>query len=330
MGNNTNISWCDHTFNCWWGCEKVSPGCANCYADTFAKFCGFGGPNGTKQAIWGKGAERRFFGDKHWNEPLEWNEEAGNNRIMDGAVLQFVKSTDDGAVATVWISGLNLGKEKLITRYKWDSLPVQRARVFCASMADVFEDRPDLDEPRQRLLQLIDDTPNLDWLLLTKRPENIRPLLERVSNGNVTDFRHMPNVWLGTTVENQEYADQRIPELLKIPARIHFLSVEPMLGQVNFSKILINHKLTHFEGVGIHADAMRERGESMAWIDWVICGGESGPKRRPFEIEWAQDVAFQTDAIGARFHMKQDGGAKSGMQGRIPDALWNRKEFPKV
>src|SRR5688572_21886599 len=117
MGESTTITWTHHSWNPWWGCVKVSEGCKNCYAESFSKrAC---------HDIWGPGSQRRFFGDKHWAEPIKWDraaEKAG-----------------------------------------------ERRRVFCASMADVFEDRPDLVEPRRRLFELIRATPNLDWLLLTKR-----------------------------------------------------------------------------------------------------------------------------------------------------------------
>ncbi len=120
MAKNSQIEWTHHTFNPWWGCTKVSSACDNCYAELWAKRMG--------HQLWGTAAPRRFFGDKHWQEPLMWNEEAG--------------------------------------------LASRRERVFCASMADVFE-RSDLDAQRARLWQLIQSTPNLDWLLLTKRPQNV-------------------------------------------------------------------------------------------------------------------------------------------------------------
>lgn len=121
MAKNSSIEWTDHTFNPWWGCAGVSPGCDNCYAEAWAKRVG--------EDIWGARKPRRFFGEKHWCEPLKWNDEAQKQG--------------------------------------------HRRRVFCASMADVFELRSDLDPWRDRLWVLIDQTPWLDWLLLTKRPQDI-------------------------------------------------------------------------------------------------------------------------------------------------------------
>src|SRR5688572_14453924 len=107
---------------------------------------------------------------------------------------------------------------------KWDIAAArlgERHRVFCASLADVGEDRPDLVEPRKRLSDLIFRTPNLDWLLLTKRPENMTRLFDRDT---------LERCWIGTTCENQEYADKRIPILIEIPAKVHFVSAEPLIG----------------------------------------------------------------------------------------------------
>lgn len=216
------IEWTDHTFNPWWGCEKVSPGCAHCYAETFAKRTG--------HRVWGSGAEHRFFGDKHWNEPLRW-ERAAKDAGM-------------------------------------------RQRVFCASMADVFEDRRDLDSQRARLWDLIRATPSLDWLLLTKRPENFRML----PWGGYDD--PWPNVWVGTTVEDQERADLRIPLIGVVPAVVRFLSCEPLLGPITLPS---------------------------SNVHWVIVGGESGHGARPMWVAWAHSLVEQCRAAGIACFVKQLG-----------------------
>jgi len=233
MGQDSKIEWTHHTFNPWWGCVKVSAGCTHCYADTFSKRYG--------HDIWGVDRPRRFFGDKHWAEPVKWNKEA----------------------------------EKV----------GERRRVFCASMADVFEGREDLSPHRWRLFNLIESTPDLDWLLLTKRPENMLNLLP---TNWLIDPR--PNVWLGTTAENQEQAGKRIPELLATPAAIRFLSCEPLLGPVNL------HEVTRDPFGGIPG------------IDWVIVGGESGHGARPMDEAWARDLRDQCKDAGVSFFMKQMGG----------------------
>jgi protein gp37 len=230
VGRNSSIEWTDHTFNPWWGCTKVSPGCKNCYAETWARRVG--------ENIWGIKQERRFFTDKHWSEPLKWNVDAASER--------------------------------------------QRKRVFCASMADVFELRTELDQWRNRLWRLIDETPWLDWLFLTKRPQNIQK--------KVPWKREWPsNVWIGVTVEDQQRADERLPILLQFPAKCRFLSCEPLLEKVDLSKWI------------------SRRQKSLYGIDWVIAGGESGPNARPMLPGWARTLRDQCKAAEIPFHFKQWG-----------------------
>lgn len=169
----------------------------------------------------------------------------------------------------------------------------RRLRVFCASLADVFD--PEVPTMwRVDLLQLIDDTPHLDWLLLTKRPELVAGLLGAASNGNMVDFRHMPNIWLGTSVEDQAAADVRIPVLLSIQAKVRFLSMEPLLGAVDLEDFYVGRA----DG---NVDSCLTR------IHWVIVGGESGPAARPMHPQWARDVRDQCNAAGVAFLFKQWG-----------------------
>ncbi len=230
MGKDSAISWTHHTFNPWWGCVEVSPACDNCYARELAV-------NRWKIDVWGKDKPRRFFTDKHWNEPRKWN-----------------------------VAAKNLGV---------------RHRVFCASMADICEERPDLDPQRERLWKLIEETPDLDWMLLTKRPENYPAMLPQ---SWVADPRR--NVWLGTTAENQRRADERIPELFKVPALVYWISAEPLIGPIDFGKFWSRES---------HG------------IDWVIVGGESGDKPRRMDPEWVRDIRRQCEENGAAYHFKQKG-----------------------
>jgi protein gp37 len=152
-----------------------------------------------------------------------------------------------------------------------------RHRVFCASMADVFEWRAELSPFRERLWQIVEQTPNLDWLLLTKRPH----LVSRLAPwGNSLEWPN--NVWLGTTVEDQRWAEKRLPHLATIAAKIRFLSCEPLLGKLDLS----------------------------AWgqcIDWVIAGGESGAAARPSDPEWFRSLRGQCQRLQIPFHFKQWG-----------------------
>ena len=153
----------------------------------------------------------------------------------------------------------------------------QRARVFCASMADVFEWKRGLAPWRRRLWRLIDETPHLDWLLLTKRPH----LATRLTPwGDCWPL----NVWLGTTVEDQRWADKRLPSLGGVPATVRFLSCEPLLGAVDLEPWLAN-----------------------GTVQWVIAGGESGPRARPSDPAWFIDLLTQCNRQGIPFHFKQWG-----------------------
>jgi protein gp37 len=155
-----------------------------------------------------------------------------------------------------------------------------RERVFCASMADVFERRADLNRERDRLWSLIEQTPHLDWLLLTKRPQQIINMVPWADQWPA-------NVWVGTTVENQRMAEQRLPYLLATPAAIRFLSCEPLLGSLNLT--------SWFSRRGYHP------------IDWVIAGGESGPNSRPMHPDWATGLLRQCQRADVPFHFKQWG-----------------------
>lgn len=189
----------------------------------------------------------------------------------------------------------------------------ERQRVFCASMADVFEDRPDLVPHRERLYALIDQTPWLDWLLLTKRINNVRRLAPSRWRAEGLPF----NVWLGTTAETQKHAEQRIPILLAIPAVVRFVSVEPMLGALDLRAYL---------------DRGHESGGPAGWIaepslDWVISGSESGHRPRPCSLDWVRTLRDQCVAGGTPFFWKQHivDGRKVEMP-ELDGRVWG--EFP--
>lgn len=291
MGKDSAISWTHHTFNPWWGCVEVSPACDNCYARELAV-------NRWGFEVWGKDAPRRFFTQKHWNEPIKWDkaaEQAG-----------------------------------------------ERHRVFCASMADVFENRRDLDVWREKLYALIENTPNLDWMLLTKREKAIRKLLPKA-------WIQSPraNVWLGVTAENQRRANERIPVLLDIPAVVHWISAEPLLGAIDFSPWIkgYEHDVTHDRlDAPDGAIVGGEERVGNVWhrrkgIDWVIVGGESGDSPRRMDPAWANDIREQCERGNVAYHFKQKGrllAAELGCKDREGKDLsewpaeFQIQEFPKV
>lgn len=172
-----------------------------------------------------------------------------------------------------------------------------RYRVFCASLADVFEDRADLAPWRKDLFELIDRTTHLDWLVLSKRPENI----SRMWPGG---FR--AHVWLGTSVSDQYTADQWVPRLLahRHLTPVLFISAEPLLGPV----------------------ALRAH---LPYLDWAIVGGESGPKARPMQPDWARQVRDQCREHGVPFFFKQIGGRGKDKGGKSLDGV-EHCDFPRA
>jgi protein gp37 len=281
---NSNIEWTDHTFNPWEGCTKVSPGCANCYAAT--RNARFGGGTATN---WGKGAPRRRTSAENWKQPVKWNREAAwNERDAEAC-----------------------GRD-----------PGPRPRVFCASLADWLDDEVPI-EWLADLLALIQATPYLDWLLLTKRPQNWRARMrealevlreESAGDGETSAVQvmvakwlagHAPgNVWIGTTAEDQPRADERIPHLLRIPARARFLSCEPLLGPVRLGGALYSDydKAARQDQLLVPAG-----GFTNAKVNWVIVGGESGPGARPMHPQWARDLRDECEEAGTHFFFKQWG-----------------------
>lgn len=232
MGEQTNISWCDHTFNPWIGCTKVSPACDGCYAEAMMdKRYGrvqWGAP--------GKGNGTRVrTSPGNWHQPIRWNKAA----------------------------------EKAGTR----------PFVFCASLADVFDNQIPA-EWRSDLFALIRSTPSLVWLLLTKRPQNIIRLS--------ADAGGLPwNAALGATFANQAEYDRDRMKLWEAGQRLAplftFGSFEPLLGLVILDKYA---------------------------PDWIITGGETdqgGHKARPTHPDWFRSLRDQCAAAGVAYHHKQNG-----------------------
>lgn len=269
MGAQTAIAWTDRTFNPWIGCARVSPGCANCYAETLTKRTGM--------AKWGVNGTRTVTSNSYWRQPLKWDRAA-----------------------------VDAGRPAL---------------VFCASLADVFERRHDVHDARQRLFELIEQTPHLIWQLLTKRPENVRDMVP--VRWLLGDPGWPSNVWIGTTVEDQQRADERIPWLLDVPAPVRFLSCEPLLGHVDLSDYApIGYTIPTDYETGTDYDIDRSGA-----VDWVIIGGESGPHHRKLNLDDARDLVHQCEAWDIPVFFKQIGGARPTSGG---DQLDGRtiKQFP--
>lgn len=324
--------WADRTFNPWSGCTKISPGCANCYAERLSARGMTNGKGERTLGEWGPGAPRKRTSPANWRKPLRWDRQAtgskavcascGLDRGFHGPVLAEAGDPQcDADVRTPFVA--------------------RRPRVFCASLADWLD--PEVPaEWLADLLALIDRTPHLDWLLLTKRPELFFSRLWEVSaktepdlgpaSAWLADEDGPDNVWVGTSVEDQQRADERIPHLLRIPARVRFLSCEPLLGPVDLSKPRIMDGGLPVPGLPIYYEAgpvrVKPTGRTphearqqeftrpgRGWvrisqpprIHWVIAGGESGPGARPMHPEWARSLRDQCQAAGVAFHFKQWG-----------------------
>jgi len=205
---------------------------------------------------WGAGAAREIASESMWKQPLLWDRKAKEAGV--------------------------------------------RHRVFCASLADVFEDYqgPSADAvkaARLRLWALIEATPHLDWLLLTKRPQNVM--------GMIPDSwrAEMPrNVWMGCTVENQEAAEERMLWLFNIPAKVRFVSQEPQVGPIDWNRIEFNRSVKSL--VSVYYNAL-----SSGRLNWIIVGGESGSNARPFDVSWARKTVAQCKAAGVPVFVKQLG-----------------------
>ncbi|ENH6339714.1 phage Gp37/Gp68 family protein [Burkholderia vietnamiensis] len=185
----------------------------------------------------------------------------------------------------------------------------RRQRVFCASLADVFDNAVP-DAWRADLFDLIWNTPHLDWLLLTKRIGNAGPMIARaleLAGRGVNTPWPWANVWLGATIVNQEEADRDIPKLLAVPARVRFLSMEPLLGPADISRHLDYCEKLDKHGISRRAGGQHIKCDEHCGISWVIVGGESGPGARPMHPDWARSLRDQCAAYGVPFLFKQWG-----------------------
>lgn len=251
MAEKTEIAWCDSTFNPWIGCMKVSPGCDHCYAETLM--------------------DTRY-------RRVSWGQRKTEDTIAS-------VGTRSRTSAAYWRQPHNWNRQHVEFRSKHG----HRQRIFCSSLADVFDNQaPDGAQPD--LWALIDATPNLDWPLLTKRPENILKIIPPIWRTGLP--RH---VWIGVTAEDQDNYDRRMDILKEVPAAVHFVSYEPAIGPLVMTGL---------------------------YPSWVICGGESGPGHRDMDPSWARAIQRQCRLTGTAFFMKQMAGKKP-----IPDDLLTR-QFP--
>lgn len=235
------------------------------------------------------------------NSKIEWTDHTANFwwgclKVSPGCEHCYADTLAHRYGKAIWGPAKTTSRE--LKKSVWAELPKwnevaqdsgQRRRVFVMSMGDFFEDHFQVTDWRIRAMRLIEQCTWLDFQILTKRPENV-PFMA----GAWMELGFPPNVWLGTSVENQAAADERIPELLKIPASVRFLSMEPLLGPVGLNQWLLSEHGRRAIG-------------AMPGIDWVIVGGESGPQARPMHPDWARSIRDQCQAAGVPFFFKQWG-----------------------
>lgn len=321
MSDRTAIEWCDSTFNPWIGCTKVSPACDHCYAEAQMD-------TRMGRVEWGAGKPRSRTSAAYWKQPLRWNARIfwqcdtcgwrGEGPHLDGLLDDNDESVRE-LCPQCWPEPI--------------AVKLARRRVFCASLADVFDNEVPISWLAD-LLSLIYSTPSLDWLLLTKRIGNWRARISaavdtfehRMANGYGDNHGYSmarnwllgehANIWLGATVANQQEADRDIPKLLAVPAAKRFLSIEPMLGPIDLSidglwntecgRCEYGHQCPETGAWECSAcDGTQKSGE--VGIDWVICGGESGPHARPMHPDWVRSLRDQCAAAGVPFLFKQWG-----------------------
>lgn len=279
-----------NTFNPWLGCTKVSPGCLNCYAENLMD-TRYG------RVKWGAGQPRSLTSDDYWKQPGRWNSRARESGV--------------------------------------------RTKVFCASLSDWLDNEVPA-EWLARLLAWLVLTPHLDWLLLTKRPQNWQSRLEAVAALEGTPFKSSAayaklwlsgyqshNVWVGVTAENQAMADERVPLLLSIPAKVRFLSCEPLLGNIDLTDIVSGNAAnvggeSHLNSLSLEEYEPEDDEEfGGALINWVIVGGESGGGARPCSLEWIRSIVHQCQQAAVPAFVKQLGADPfvqllPGLGGGIP------------
>lgn len=293
MGDNSNIAWTDASWNAVTGCSRVSPGCENCYAEALSL---------------------RFK-----RTPFPWTANHAKDNVQ-------------------------LHPDRLTLPLKWK----KPRRIFVNSMSDLFHELVP-DEFIDQMFAVMALTPHHTYQILTKRPERMRAYLTQITTGHayvrerVQDLwcntYHkpglitwpLPNVWLGTSVEDQRRADERLSYLLRTPAAMRFLSCEPLLGPIDLWPMLASHGRCQSHGnYSPEPDSPCDPcgcWPSRSVIDWVIVGGESGPHFRPMNLEWARALRDECAEGGVAYFYKQGSGPRPEMDRLLDGRRW--EEFPK-
>jgi len=308
----TSIEWTDATWNPVRGCSRISPGCENCYAEKIA--ARFSDPG-----MWGHGYADRGPRGGRWTRRVSL-----------------------------------LGQDALELPMRWR----EPRRVFVNSTSDLFHEGL-TNEEIAAVFGVMAQTPRHTYQVLTKRARRMREWFEWIDNfervfgpppaevatieavnrgaeiDQVVRPWPLPNVWIGVSAEDQQRANERIPELLRVPAAVRFVSYEPALGPVDFADIpdpedarAILKPLCGLRWVSTGRGMFLRPASKGPTIDWIIVGGESGPGARPFDVAWARSVIAQCRDAGVACFMKQlgaqpvDGDAHPDLH-RIPNGFTN-------
>jgi protein gp37 len=328
MASNSKIEWTDHTVNFWWGCTKVSPACTHCYAETMAKqrskmFFGF-------LVEWGVGKMRGERLEKAAAECWALDTQAMRKGVRYRVFVNSMSDWLDSEVPIEWLAKL------LDTIHKCKHLDFQlltkrpqnwRDRV-CEAVGHMDKDVPVMTDELAK--QCVIDSKMDGRGKFFETWGKFRRSEAALAMGRWIGGHALPNVWIGTTVESQEWADRRVPELLKIPAVVRFLSCEPMSGAVDLTRVQTTQhwpdkrepsKLNALRGYTYsrrepytHGGVLVEKGETdyvdlhnAGAVHWVIAGGESGGQARALHPGWVKSLRDQCKAAGVPFFFKQWG-----------------------
>lgn len=323
MGLDTKIGWCDHTWNSWSGCSVVSPGCDHCYAARQAARAP------SILGVWGDnrlGGTRVVRVEKAWKSLEEWDRKSGElARKAEDPQPQFVFAHSNSDLFEEWDGPMinHMGQRLYVGEniFHWVDEPTETPLT--------------MDHVRFRFFDVVRRSPNLFWLLLTKRPELVMPTLKRLASlgqnqkveivwetmqfligWSVRNEKPL-NVGVGVTAENRQQAARRVPILARqIPAYLKFVSVEPMLEEITLSDDgdwcdtceCVEDGIADWETGIVECSKCDSTGMGAnVEIDWVICGGESGADARPFDVAWARKLRDECKTAGVDFFMKQLG-----------------------
>jgi len=306
---STAIEWTDDTWNPVTGCSKVSPGCAHCYAE---------------------GVADRFWATQY--RPVLADSGKSIDTISTSHHEDYLAN---GFARPRQFTDVQCHEDRLAQPLSWR----KPRRVFVNSMSDLFhEDVPDAFIDRVFAVMAL--APQHTFQILTKRAERMREYFGAMTFGQsvisepsaykrivaamdmpswlpagrrflrVPENWPLPNVWLGVSVENQRFADERIPLLLRTPAAVRFISAEPLLGPVRLrTRWRKNPSCTFCDDAGNYmgTESLCPCGRQWIGLDWVIVGGESGPGARPFDLAWGRSIVEQCKAAGVPVFVKQLG-----------------------